>query len=104
MTGKLRHCGLDIHFRAWNHHRIPGKICVLCTPTRTFRCDIEACFHLNINNAGPHLGIPNMLAECSNHTAQVFSIPMTEEAVSYYIAAGGHLTSTTQVRSLIHVA
>lgn len=47
-------------------------------------------------NAGPHRGIPNMLAECNNHTAQLFSIPMTEEAVSHYIAAGGHLTSTTQ--------
>ena len=48
------------------------------------------------HNAGPHRGIPNTLAEYNNHTAQLFSLPTTDEAVSYYIAAGGHLSSTTQ--------
>ena len=44
----------------------------------------------------PHRGVLNTLAEHNNQTAQLSSIPTTDEAILSYVAAGGHLTSATQ--------
>ena len=47
--------------------------------------------------AGPHRGVPNILAAGNNHAARipVLSIPTLDEAVASYTSLGGHLSPVT---------
>ena len=101
MSGKLCQVGIQLHVRAWNSHRIPGKTYSLLLSftlsTNVYYPLVYVCTYSIL--LGPHRGVPDILAENNNQAARIPAgqniIPTADVAETFYVAAGGHLSPMT---------